>query len=90
MTAAISSQGEIIIPLQVRQRLRLQPGDQVEFDDNPPVLMARRILPRQNTLEVVNRWRAAAAESLAAHPWEKATTAQILDDLRKNVEVAMI
>lgn len=41
MKATITSKGQITIPKKVRERLNLEPGDVLEFDDSAPCLMAR-------------------------------------------------
>ena len=43
-TATITSKGQITIPLEIRQRLRLDTGNVLEFDLNSPFLKAHRIV----------------------------------------------
>jgi AbrB family looped-hinge helix DNA binding protein len=41
MKATITSKGQITIPVRVRKRLNLKPGDVLDFDDAAPYLLAR-------------------------------------------------
>jgi len=41
MKATITSKGQITIPVRVRNRLNLKPGDVLEFDESAPYLLAR-------------------------------------------------
>ena len=82
MTATLTSKGQITIPLALRTRLNLKAGDQLEFDENAPILTARRVVNRSEWEKVFVEWGAAAKENLAGHPWESASSTQILNDLR--------
>jgi antitoxin PrlF len=44
MTGRIGAKGQVVIPKALRDRVRLQPGDEVEFElrDEEIVLVARR------------------------------------------------
>lgn len=44
MKATLTSKGQITIPLAIRRRLGLKPGDVLEFDDTAPVLTAHRVI----------------------------------------------
>lgn len=43
MKATITSKGQITIPVEVRRRLRLKPGQVLEFDETAPYLKATRV-----------------------------------------------
>jgi len=48
MTGRIGAKGQVVIPKALRERARLQPGDEVdfEFEDDRITLVARRLPPR--------------------------------------------
>jgi AbrB family looped-hinge helix DNA binding protein len=81
MMATLTSKGQITIPLAVRQRLNLKTGDELEFDETAPVLTARRVVNRAEWERTLEAWQASAGGALKGHPWEKLSTADIIDDL---------
>ena len=82
MTVTITAKGQITIPQQLRERCHLNVGDQLEFDETAPVLTARRVVNRGEWEKTVGEWQKTAVKTLKDHPWEKQSSAAILDDLR--------
>jgi AbrB family looped-hinge helix DNA binding protein len=82
MTSTLTPEGQITIPLAVRKRLNLKAGDELEFDETSPVLMARKVVTRDEWEQTLAAWQASAQEALQGHPWEHQSSTQIVDDLR--------
>ena len=82
VTSTITAKGQITIPLRLRQRLHLNVGDQIEFDEAAPVLTARRVVNRAEWEKTFGEWKNAASKSLKGHPWEKQPSSAIVDDMR--------
>jgi AbrB family looped-hinge helix DNA binding protein len=82
MTATLTSKGQITIPLAIRQRLNLKVGDELEFDENSPVLTARRVVNRSQWEQTLSAWQNEAAKALKGHPWASQSAESIVHDLR--------
>ena len=82
MAATITSKGQITIPLEIRQRFALKPGDKLEFDSNAPVLTARRLINRSEWSKALDEWQKTSRARLKGHPWEKLSAEKLVDDLR--------
>jgi len=50
LTAKISTKGQIVLPQKLRERNRVRPGDAFEFleDDDPDVIVMRKVAQRPN------------------------------------------
>jgi AbrB family looped-hinge helix DNA binding protein len=50
LTAKISTNGQIVLPMKLRERNKVRAGDTFEFieGDEPDVLIMRKIAPRPN------------------------------------------
>ncbi len=78
MQATLTSKGQITIPIHIRNRLHLKPGDVLEFDETAPFLKAIKTIPSKAWEEFGQRW---------IDPWpETMTTSEVMDDLRGAVE----
>ena len=82
ITVTITSKGQSTIPLKLRQRLHLNPGDRLKFDEVAPFLSARRAVDRKGWDGTTEAWRTAAALSFQGHPWKKLPSARLMDELR--------
>ena len=82
MKATITSKGQITIPLRLRQKFHLNAGDQLEFDEDAPILTARRAVNHQQWEDTLADWQKASAAALEGHPWKGQSSAAIIDDLR--------
>jgi antitoxin PrlF len=47
MKATLTSKGQITIPLKIRERLGLKPGQQLEFDETAPFLKAVKVVDQR-------------------------------------------
>lgn len=82
MQVTITSKGQITIPLRLRRKFHLHAGDRLEFDEDAPVLTARRAVDREEWESALADWEKASAEALQGHPWENQSSSAIIDDLR--------
>ena len=82
MTATITSKGQITIPISLRQKFHLNVGDKLEFDENAPVLTARRAVNRDEWESALADFKNSTVSSLLGHPWADQSSAAIIDDLR--------
>lgn len=78
MQATLTSKGQITIPIRVRNRLHLKPGDVLEFDETAPFLKATKTIPPQAWEEFSTGWK---------DPWPGLTMNEVMDDLRGPVEL---
>jgi AbrB family looped-hinge helix DNA binding protein len=78
MQATLTSKGQITIPVQVRNRLHLKPGDVLEFDEAAPFLKATRVISPQAWDEFGKGW---------TDPWTGMSADEIMEDLRGPLEL---
>jgi AbrB family looped-hinge helix DNA binding protein len=82
MKATITSKGQITIPVAIREKLGLKPGDQIEFDENATILIGRRVVDPAEWQQAIEDWRSASRDVLHGHPWGKLPTSKLIDELR--------
>ena len=78
MKATLTSKGQITIPIDVRSRLHLKPGDVLEFDERAPFLKATKIIPPHAWDAFVQNWE---------DPFVGLKTDAVMDALRGPVEL---
>ncbi len=78
MKATLTSKGQITIPVDIRKRLHLKPGDILEFDEKAPFLKATKTIPSEAWEAFWEGW---------VDPFPALETAAVLDELRDQVEL---
>lgn len=63
MKATLTSKGQITIPMSIRRRLGLEPGQVLEFDENAPYLLAVPVFDEQAMRSLVGCTRGRMAET---------------------------
>ena len=58
MKATLTSKGQITLPVAIRRRLGLQPGDVLEFDETAPYLTAHKPVSKEKMRSVIGRGKA--------------------------------
>jgi AbrB family looped-hinge helix DNA binding protein len=76
--ATLTSKGQITIPLKVRNKLRLKPGDVLDFDEASPFLKATKAISAEAWDDLAAAWQ---------DPFPKLNVAETLDELRGPVEL---
>jgi len=73
MRAKITSKGQITIPARVRRKLRLEPGQLLEFDENAPFLKAVKVFDPKAMYDKIGCCRGTPAVAESAEEWLEAT-----------------
>lgn len=55
MKATLTSKGQITLPVAIRRRLGLKPGDVLEFDETTPFLKARKPFSKEQMRKALGR-----------------------------------
>ena len=72
--ARLSSRGRITVPRSVRERLRLEPGDSIEFEERNGDVVVRRstLAVAFDPFATFVEWASDADEEAYADPWRPA------------------
>ena len=78
MKATVTSKGQVTIPLAIRERLGIQPGQVLEFDEAAPILKAAKVVNERAMRKVLGSARKQLAEK---------TTLEWIEEVRGPVEL---
>ena len=78
MKATLTSKGQITIPLAIRNKFHLKPGDVLEFDESAPILKATKVISTEAWEQFGKQWK---------DPWPDHRSESVLDELRGPVEL---
>jgi AbrB family looped-hinge helix DNA binding protein len=73
MRAKITSKGQITIPARVRRKLRLEPGQVLEFDEDAPFLKAIKVFDPNAMYDTIGCCRETAGIAESSQEWLEAT-----------------
>jgi len=73
MRAKITSKGQITIPARVRRKLRLEPGQVLEFDENAPFLKAVKVFDSKAMYDTIGSRRETPGVAESGEEWLEAT-----------------
>jgi AbrB family looped-hinge helix DNA binding protein len=84
MKSTITSKGQITIPIRIRRKLSLKPGQVLEFDESAPYLKATKAFNAQEMYEVIGCCRSASR--LSTKEWLDQTRGplELPEDSRAN------
>jgi AbrB family looped-hinge helix DNA binding protein len=77
MKATITSKGQITIPVKVRRRLNLKPGQVLEFDEESPYLKAIRIFDPGEMYAAIGCCKDKEAPARSAQEWLNKTRGKV-------------
>jgi AbrB family looped-hinge helix DNA binding protein len=75
MKATLTSKGQITIPVAIRQRLGLKPGQVLDFDEVAPFLKAIPVVDEDQMMSVLGC--AKGTLGLASKPWIEETRGRV-------------
>lgn len=78
MNATLTSKGQITIPVGIRKKLNLKPGDVLEFDETASFLKASKTIPPEAWDKLREGW---------TDPFPGMTVFEILDEMRGKVDL---
>lgn len=78
MKATLTTKGQITIPLKIRTKFHLKPGDVLDFDETAPFLKAVKSIPPEAWQNFALHWQ---------DPWPTKSVKAVLDELRGPVDL---
>jgi len=78
MKATLTSKGQITLPVEIRRRLGLKPGDVLEFDETAPYVKASKPFSREIMRQAIGRGKVRGSER---------TSSEWIEELRGPVEL---
>lgn len=78
MKATITSKGQITIPVGIRNKFQLKPGDVLEFDEGASFVKATKRITHEGWDRFGQQWN---------DPWPDDTPAEVLEELRGPVDL---
>lgn len=77
MKATITRKGQITIPARLRRKLRLQPGQILEFDEDAPCLKATRVFDPNEMYGTIGCCKDTEAPGRSAEQWLNKTRGKV-------------
>lgn len=77
MRAKITSKGQITIPAKVRRKLRLHPGQILEFDEDAPFLKAVKVFDPKAMYGTIGCCRETLGPAKSVNEWLEATRGRV-------------
>ena len=77
MNATLTSKGQITIPVAIRRKLNLQPGDRLEFDETASFLKATKAIDPDAWTNARKKWK---------NPLPGLSVSDVLDEFRGPVD----
>ena len=78
MRSTITSKGQVTIPVEIREKLDLKPGDILEFEADAPILTAYRVFEPEAMYALIG---------CRKHQSPDRTSEQMIEDMRGRVEL---
>lgn len=77
MKAKITSKGQVTIPVKVRRKLRLNPGQILDFDENAPFLKAVKVFDPGKMYATIGCSKKRVGPAKPAEEWLTVTRGEV-------------